>query len=182
MHIVDFVFLAGWIAFWVYWLSQSFGVKAGKMNWGRFAGFRVAIAVLVLLVARFGVFRSHSVTTSPLLQGIGLALFVLGLGLAVWARLYLGRNWGMPMSQKDDPELVTAGPYRFARHPIYGGLVLAVLGTALATNLIGLAVTVVVAANFAYCARVEERNLTTTFPDAYPAYRERTKMLIPFVF
>jgi protein-S-isoprenylcysteine O-methyltransferase Ste14 len=40
-------------------------------------------------------------------------LFACGIALAVWARLHLGRNWGMPMTQRAEPELVTSGPYRF---------------------------------------------------------------------
>jgi protein-S-isoprenylcysteine O-methyltransferase Ste14 len=69
----------------------------------------------------------------------------------------------------------------FVRHPIYSGLLLAVFGTALATNLIGLLITAVVGAYFYYSATVEERNLVAAFPAAYPAYRTTTKMLIPFV-
>jgi protein-S-isoprenylcysteine O-methyltransferase Ste14 len=87
----------------------------------------------------------------------------------------------MPMTEKAEPELVTSGPYRFVRHPIYSGLLLALLGTALAINLFGLIVVVVLGAFFYYSASVEERNLTTSFPTAYPAYRAATKMLIPFV-
>jgi protein-S-isoprenylcysteine O-methyltransferase Ste14 len=56
-----------------------------------------------------------------------------------------------------------------------------VLGTALATNLIGLLVVGVLGAYFYYSASVEEKNLVTAFPTAYPAYRTSTKMLIPFV-
>jgi protein-S-isoprenylcysteine O-methyltransferase Ste14 len=62
------------------------------------------------------------------LQVLRVILFLSGLGLAAWARIYLGRNWGMPMTQqKNEPEIVTSGPYRFARHPIYSGLLLAIL-------------------------------------------------------
>ena len=61
-------------------------------------------------------------------------MFASGIGLAIWARIHLGRNWGMPTSQKADPELVTTGPYRFVRHPIYTGLLVALLGTALAVG------------------------------------------------
>ena len=85
------------------------------------------------------------------------------------------------MTQKNDPELVTSGPYRFVRHPIYSGLLLAIVGTALATNLSLLIAAAVLGIYFAYSARVEERLLTTSFPVAYPGYRARTKMLIPFV-
>jgi protein-S-isoprenylcysteine O-methyltransferase Ste14 len=99
----------------------------------------------------------------------------------VWARIYLGRNWGMPMTEKDEPELVTAGPYRFVRHPIYSGLLLAMVGSALATNLVWLIFLVVLGSYFVYSAQVEECNMTRTFPRAYPGYKAQTKMLIPFV-
>jgi hypothetical protein len=52
--------------------------------------------------------------------------------IAVWARVYLGRNWGQPQTLQNDHELVTSGPYHLVRHPIYTGIVLALFGTALA--------------------------------------------------
>jgi protein-S-isoprenylcysteine O-methyltransferase Ste14 len=55
------------------------------------------------------------------------------------------------------------------------------LGTALVNNLLGLIVVAVLTAYFYYCGTVEERNLAATFPTAYPAYRSKTKMLIPFL-
>jgi protein-S-isoprenylcysteine O-methyltransferase Ste14 len=85
------------------------------------------------------------------------------------------------MTQKQEPELVTSGPYRSVRHPIYSGLLLAILGTALATNVYWLIALAVMAAYFIYSATVEERLMTRSFPAAYPAYRAKTKMLIPFV-
>jgi protein-S-isoprenylcysteine O-methyltransferase Ste14 len=87
----------------------------------------------------------------------------------------------MPMTQRAEPELVTSGPYRFVRHPIYSGLLIAILGTALVNNLLGLIVVAVLIAYFYYCGIIEERNLTATFPTAYPGYKSRTKMLIPFL-
>jgi protein-S-isoprenylcysteine O-methyltransferase Ste14 len=71
--------------------------------------------------------------------------------------------------------------YRFVRHPIYSGLLAAVLGTALVTNLIGLIIVAILIGYFYYSASVEEKNLTATFPTAYPAYRAKTKMLIPYL-
>ena len=53
--------------------------------------------------------------------------------------------------------------------------------SALVNNLLGLIVVAVLVAYFYYCAIIEERNLTATFPQAYPEYTSRTKMLIPFV-
>jgi protein-S-isoprenylcysteine O-methyltransferase Ste14 len=85
------------------------------------------------------------------------------------------------MTQKDDPDLVTSGPYRRVRHPIYSGILLALLGTALATNLYWLIALGVLGVYFVYSAKVEERLLTASFPSTYPSYRTKTKMLIPFV-
>jgi protein-S-isoprenylcysteine O-methyltransferase Ste14 len=87
----------------------------------------------------------------------------------------------MPMTLKQEPELVIAGPYRLVRDPIYPGLILAFLGTALTTSLYGLIISALVGGYFYYSATVEERTLAATFPTTYPSYRDSTKMLIPFV-
>lgn len=67
------------------------------------------------------------------------------------------------------------------RHPIYSGLLLAILGTALATNLYWLIGLAAIGAYFLYSATVEEKLMSGSFPARYPSYRARTKMLIPFV-
>jgi protein-S-isoprenylcysteine O-methyltransferase Ste14 len=168
-----------WIVFWVYWLVSAVGVKEGRGSRRRIplTGLTVLSVVLLVRVFRGGSLAVHS----PVLGAIGAVVFASGIALAIWARVHLGRNWGMPMSQKAEPELVTSGPYRFVRHPIYTGLLTGLLGTALATNLLGLIVVAVLGGYFYYSASVEEKNLTATFPTAYPAYRSRTKMLVPFV-
>jgi protein-S-isoprenylcysteine O-methyltransferase Ste14 len=182
MHVIDFVILVGWAVFWICWLAASVGVKAGRTRWGRFAGIRVAIVLVVLLLTRLKVFRGHAVTTDPWLQGIGLAVFVLGLALAVWARIYLGRNWGMPISEKVDPELVSTGPYRTVRHPIYSGIVLATVGTAIAVSVYWLIAVVLLGGYFIYSAFMEERRMARSFRIRFPPTSQSTKMLIPFLF
>jgi protein-S-isoprenylcysteine O-methyltransferase Ste14 len=137
----------------------------------------VAIAVVLLRLFKVQTLAVHTLG----LQVLGAVVLVSGLAFAVWARIYLGRNWGMPMTQKDEPELVTSGPYRFVRHPIYSGLLLAILGTALATNIYWLIALGLMGTYFVYSARVEERLMTSSFPAVYPSYRARTKMLVPFL-
>ena len=181
MPVIDTVILAGWVAFWIYWFAAAMRVKTGRARWGQFAGFRVAILLIVLLLLRARVLKGHAVTTSPWLQGVGFAIFVLGLGLAVWARVYLGRNWGTPMSEKADPELITTGPYHSVRHPIYSGIILAMVGTAVAVSTYWLIAVALLGGYFCYSAVMEERYMAKAFPDTYPAYRRSTKMLIPFV-
>jgi protein-S-isoprenylcysteine O-methyltransferase Ste14 len=179
MHALKLVIGWAWLVFWIYWLvSASTSKESVGGGWrSRLAGVS-AIGVFVIVgVLRGGSLAVHSV----ILAAIGAVLFACGIALAVWARLHLGRNWGMPMTQRAEPELVTAGPYRFVRHPIYSGLLTAMLGTALVDNLLGLIVVAVLIAYFYYSGTVEERNLTATFPQAYPEYQSRTKMLIPFL-
>lgn len=168
-----------WAVFWLYWLVSAVTAKAstGGMRRLPMTGLTVVCVFVVVRVFRGGGSEVHSL----ILGAIGAVLFVCGIGLAIWARIHLGRNWGMPMTQRVEPELVTSGPYRFVRHPIYSGLLLALIGTALATNFLGLAIAVILGAYFYYAATVEERNLVATFPTAYPAYREHTKKLIPYL-
>jgi protein-S-isoprenylcysteine O-methyltransferase Ste14 len=182
MHVVDFVIVACWIAFWIYWLAAASGAKAGQSRWTRFAGVRIVLVLLVLLLIRLRAFKGHTTTTNPWLQGVGLAIFLAGLGLAIWARVHIGRNWGMPMTEKVDPELVTTGPYRRIRHPIYSGIILAMIGTTVAVSLYWLIAVAVIGAYFVYSATMEERYMAEQFPNSYPAYKQSTKMLIPFVF
>jgi protein-S-isoprenylcysteine O-methyltransferase Ste14 len=179
MHPLKLAIGCAWIVFWIYWLaSASTSKESVSSGWrSRLTGVS---AVSVFVIA--GVLRGGSLAVhSWILGAIGAVLFVCGIALAVWARLHLGRNWGMPMTQRAEPELVTSGPYRFVRHPIYTGLLTAMLGTVLVNNLLGLIVLAVLVGYFYYSGTVEERNLTATFPQAYPEYKSRTKMLIPFL-
>ncbi len=179
---VELVITLGWVAFWIYWLVAAFSMKRGRTSWSRGLRFRGVMVVCVILLLRVGALKNESLNSDPLRAGVGLVFFALGLGFAIWARVHIGRNWGTPMSQKDEPELVTSGPYRLVRHPIYSGILFAVFGTAVALSWVWLFPMALGGAYFIYSATVEERYLTSQFPDSYPAYRRSTKMLVPFVF
>ncbi len=168
-----------WVAFWLYWLVSAAGAKQGtRTRRIRPPGLIIVVIGFVLVRA----FHTNGLAVDNLaLEVLGTILVLSGLGFAVWARIYLGRNWGMPMTRKDEPELVTSGPYRFVRHPIYSGILLAVLGTSLATNIYWLIAFALLAVYFVYSAQVEEKLMASSFPEAYASYRAHTKMLIPLV-
>jgi protein-S-isoprenylcysteine O-methyltransferase Ste14 len=180
MHTLRTAIAITWLVFWVFWLASAATAKQGSRRGpiGRSPGLLLAIVALVL----FRTFRTGTLEVHAVALGVaGSVLLLAGLGLAVWARFHLGRNWGMPMTRKDEPELVTSGPYRFIRHPIYSGMLLALLGTAIATNLYWLVALAIMGVYFIYSARTEERLMADAFPQAYADYKARSKMLIPFV-
>ena len=182
MHTVELLFVFGWAAFWIGWLAAAFSTKSSHVAWSREFRIRAAMFIVAILLLRTGAFRHHGLNTDSLRAGIGFVLFVLGLSFAIWARVHIGRNWGTPMSRKDEPELVTSGPYRRVRHPIYSGILCAGAGTAIALSWIWFIPVALAGVYFVYSATVEERYMTEQFPETYPAYRRSTKMLVPFIF
>jgi protein-S-isoprenylcysteine O-methyltransferase Ste14 len=117
MHALKIAIDIAWIIFWVYWLASTFGVKEGRGSRRRIPLNGVTALSVVLSVRAF---RGGSLAVhSHILGAIRAVVFVSGIALAIWSRVQLGRNWGMPMTQKAETELVTSGPYRFVRHPIY---------------------------------------------------------------
>jgi protein-S-isoprenylcysteine O-methyltransferase Ste14 len=113
----------------------------------------------------------------------GLLLTIAGCAFAIWARVALGSNWSGRATVKDHHQLVTNGPYAVARHPIYTGLMLAVVGTALADGAWrGILAALVILLALMVKMSQEERLMMQTFPAAYPAYRQRVKALVPGIF
>ena len=182
-----------WVAFILCWLIlRQFNKKASRTPWRAALGLRLAVlaGVAVFIILRRhgmgGLFitlnDAQTLHIGTAGQWLGVGLCLVGFGFAFWARIHIGRNWGMPMSLRQGHELVTSGPYTHVRHPIYSGLMLAMIGSALAVGALWLLLFVVYFTYFIVAARSEEKMMLAHFPDAYPAYRRRTKMLIPFVF
>ncbi len=111
---------------------------------------------------------------------LGAVLVVAGLAWTMYARAVLGRNWSGTVTLKQEHELVRSGPYRWTRHPIYTGLLLALLGTAIALGeWRGVVGFLLVAVAFGYKLRVEERFMMSAFPAEYPRYRAEVPALVP---
>jgi protein-S-isoprenylcysteine O-methyltransferase Ste14 len=190
MTIYNWLITALWLMFIAYWAVMGVHAKRtiGARFWGREAGLRVAVVVLVLLALRLPVVRhalrntqTYAAAAGPLLGLIAVVLCAFGIGLAIWARSHLGRNWGMPMARKESPELVISGPYASVRHPIYTGIFIAMLGSAIGVSPFWLLPLVLFGIYFVYSARKEEKLMMAQFPEQYPQYMSRTKMFVPFI-
>jgi protein-S-isoprenylcysteine O-methyltransferase Ste14 len=194
----DTIIFLSWAAFVLVWGITAFFVKRDVRGggyatvWQRFWVLRLAVTALIVilamrLVGRSGssgaIFLSLSIFTSPPALGWAAAAFTaIGIGFAIWARVYLGRNWSPRPSVKEQHELVTTGPYAYVRHPIYTGIILAALGTALIGSIFGIGMFVVISIMFALRIDREEKIMLELFPRQYPEYQKRTKRLVPFVW
>jgi protein-S-isoprenylcysteine O-methyltransferase Ste14 len=147
-------------------------------------------APVVANLAAFGLFfpslifsGSSAGSVALLLAASGALLAVAGAGLVLRSRAELGGAWSLVPRADQDTGLVTTGPYRVVRHPIYLGLALLAMGEALAFASWP-AVLVVLAAivpTFAWRARAEEKLLSRTFGERYALYRKQTSMIIPYL-
>lgn len=189
MTIYTRIITALWLVFIAYWAISAMTAKrsVGRRAWSKEIGLRLSVIALVVIALHSPGLR-HVLRNvqayeagSTLMGLIGVVFCALGIGFAIVARVYLGRNWGMPMSRKENPELVTTGPYALVRHPIYTGMFFAILGSAMGASIFWALPLILFGAYFIYSARREEKLMIEQFPEQYPAYMKRTKMLLPFV-
>src|SRR5258706_14267718 len=140
MQWVNYTFGALWGGWLLFWLVSARGNKRTATPTSPLWRFIVLAAVLVVWLG-WRQFPEHF--EQPLLPPsaawayIGLVLTACGLGFTIWARRVPGTNWGAVPSIKKGHELLQRGPYRFVRHPIYNGVLLAVFGTCLAEGRVG---------------------------------------------
>lgn len=130
--------------------------------------------------------RLHHVAVWPIERHTAwcmVALAMIGLSFTWWARVHLGRLWSRWVVRKADHRIIQTGPYALVRHPIYTGVNLAILATAVISGTVlayfGAALIVL---SFYIKARLEERFLREELgPEAYDAYARRVPMLVPFL-
>jgi protein-S-isoprenylcysteine O-methyltransferase Ste14 len=178
-----------WAIFILFWMISSAQAKHNVKQAGRRVSplviFFALTVMLTLIVRATGLNRLIHYQLLPntiIVQTIGLLLCAAGIAFAIWARIHLGINWGMPMAIKDQPDLVTTGPYAFIRHPIYTGISLAMLSSMFTADISRVIWFVVFTGYFIYSAKQEEKRMLLLFPGEYPGYMKRTKMFIPFIY
>jgi len=183
-----YAFPAMWLGWVVYWLAASRDVKT-TVRLESLSSRLSHVAPLAIAVLLFSVQKVPIAFLGerflPLAEWpvwLGLFLTAGGLLFSILARLHLGRNWSGSVTIKQGHELVTSGPYALVRHPIYTGLLLAILGSALALGDWRAVLAFALAAGALWRKlRVEERWMRQQFGDAYQAYSQRVAALIPFV-
>jgi protein-S-isoprenylcysteine O-methyltransferase Ste14 len=175
-----------WIVFITYWVVAALKTRRTRSREpfaSRFAVLLIEVAGFVLLFADWagvGWLGSKFLPRTLASAGLGVALTWLGVGLAIWARYHLAEYWSARITLKEDHQLICTGPYARLRHPIYSGVVLAALGSAVVIDKwrcvvgVGLVLT-------GYClkGKREEKLLSQQFGDAFQEHRKHTGFMFP---
>ncbi len=181
------IFIAACWGFWIiYWVILAFTAKRTVERESYFQYRIVAAAVFgVLFVAARLLHVSGQSRLWHTTFALGLVtdcIVLAGLAVEIWARNTLGRNWSAEVTFKEGHELIESGPYALVRHPIYTGLLVMALGTAINYGrAIGFGLVVVLCGALWWKVRQEERIMSRHFP-AYAEYKTRVRAIIPFVF
>ena len=185
--VVPWLFPVLWLFWGVYWLARARGVKANV--WAESASSRLLHVVPLVVAALLLVVRlpllgldERILPRSMTIFWAGFGLAVAGLLFTVWARRHLAANWSGDVTIKEGHELITSGPYAWVRHPIYTGLLLGFVGSAVAVGeWRGLVALIVVGLALWRKLRLEERGMRQLFGERYVAYEHSVSALIPFV-
>jgi protein-S-isoprenylcysteine O-methyltransferase Ste14 len=174
-----------WLLVWLYWTIKA---KTNSQTSFQFEIISLAklmfsflIIYLPLLTGRW--FAKELYAGNNWTSIAGVSLCGLGIGFAIWARNILGKNWsGKVMIQKEH-SLIKEGPYGLVRHPQYTGLLLALFGTALVLGQIfGFVWTLFLMIGIIAKSKKEEKILAGKFPNEYQEYKQKVKMIIPFIY
>ena len=177
-----------WLAWVVSWIVASFWsgqTKTHVRTWDSWV-YRLPILLGAILLSPW---TAGALGERPLydLGNAGtyvMAVVVLiGISFTWWARIHLGRYWSNAITHKEDHRIIDTGPYGLVRHPIYTGLILAILATGIAvatwTSLLG---AILISFGEWQKARMEEGFLTAELgPETYGPYCRRVPMIVPFL-
>lgn len=178
-----------WVVLIVVWVAGTFLTKPAmrrQSNSSRFWHLGVIALGAWLLFSRqtgFAWLDARIFVVTGAVAVAGIALAALGVAFAIWARLILGSNWSGTVTVKADHTLVRRGPYRIVRHPIYTGILLGLLGTAVTHGKVSSLLALPVCAfGFWLKSLMEERFMVEQFGEQYLQYRHQVRALVPYLF
>jgi protein-S-isoprenylcysteine O-methyltransferase Ste14 len=172
-----------WLVSWAaaaQWSARTVARQSGLARLGHGVFWWAGATLLFVRPERLGGLIRPLFPGSAVTEWAGVVLCGAGLAFTWWARISLGRFWSAAVTLKAEHALVKDGPYGWTRHPIYTGLLLALIGTALSRDTIaGLLGLGFLLAGIIVKIRQEERLLLDHFGPDYETYRHEVPALIP---
>ena len=176
-----------WCGWGLYWLLAALRNKSTQRReplasrLGHLLPLAAGAALIAWPPAGGNVLAWRLWPAAPAAAWIGVALVTAGLAFAVWARVNLAGNWSGMVTVKKGHELIRSGPYAWVRHPIYTGLLAALLGSAIDSGTVHAALGLaMIAVAFVHKSRIEEGFMRATFPGEYARYSAEVPALVPF--
>jgi protein-S-isoprenylcysteine O-methyltransferase Ste14 len=184
MRICVILWEALWLVWLIAWLRTKPTQERADVGSRLLYGLPVILAFYLMFVdnVRFGWLQTRIIPHDVLVDAVAVTLTALGAAFAIWARFYIGQNWSSAVSIKVSHQLIRTGPYASVRHPIYSGLLLAMMGTALARGEArGFLAFALLWLAFVIKSRMEEGFMRKTFGAEYEEYSRATGALVPRV-
>ena len=176
-------FWAAWVVIWMLWALQSKTTKQAETLRSRFSYTLIVWAAGYLVFSRkfIAAFLQHDVfLRQPWIGWLGVAITIVGFAITLWARFILGSNWSGTVTIKVDHELIRTGPYAYVRHPIYTGIIVALIGTTLALDQWrGVFAVILLWIGFTIKRLKEEQFMRQTFGEQYAVYSRTTGAIFP---
>ena len=180
------IVVGSWLLFALYWFVAAFDVKrtAKRQNLPERMLYIVFMAAGFFLLNQenpnWGPLNHRFLPDAPWIAWLGSALCAAGVLFAIWARRTIGKDWSAEVQIKEGHQLIRSGPYSHIRHPIYTGLLLATLGTALLIGEYrGLVAVLMFFVGFTRKARKEESFLAAEFGPVFEEHRRHTGFYLP---
>ncbi|HEX4486666.1 MAG TPA: isoprenylcysteine carboxylmethyltransferase family protein [Terriglobales bacterium] len=174
-----------WGVFVTYWIAGSTKTRANAQKEPFLSRFVILLMefagyLLVFAPINFGMLRMHVIPRTIPTAILGVACTWAGIGLAIWARYHLAEYWSARITIKEGHQLIRTGPYQRLRHPIYTGLILATVGSALVIDhwrcVLGV---LLITVGYCFKAKREENMLGQQFGEAFQEHRKHTGFLFP---
>jgi protein-S-isoprenylcysteine O-methyltransferase len=164
-------------------IVSAIGVKPDSQR-HLLQSFGLLLAIIVsFLLPHLPIFNFlNFAPVNPVVSSVGVILCAAGMAFLIWARQHLGKNWSQTVSVKVGHDLITSGPYRYVRHPMYAGGLIAAIGSAIVCGGAWIFLLVILGVIFLWRIGAEDRLMAQLFPNEFPDYKKRTKALIPFVW
>jgi protein-S-isoprenylcysteine O-methyltransferase Ste14 len=187
MNLIQIIIVSCWVIVGIYWSVGAFFQKpqSGKINHINRFIHKMYLGISAVLLLGYNIYHPLSIVLirqSTCSDIMSVVLSILGLFVAVWARIILSDNWSVNVALKKGHELIQTGPYRCIRHPIYAGLLMLFIGTCIAIGRIGGFIgLLILLIGLGVKIRQEESLMIKHFGKKYLDYKNHTKALIPFI-